>query len=116
MDDLSIYPAVLSELSALWSQVRPHLSQASGRYNCIQTNFAATRKKGYVQIRFRQRKYYVHIVSAMRRYSRAPLATDEVSHLCHNAHCVNAEHLVMEDGDTNKSRLCCKLLRHQGQL
>jgi len=79
-----------------------------GADGCVTTSFAHT-GGGYSQIRFQKVKYGVHRVAAMKKMGRPPKKGEEASHLCHNRHCCNPEHLFFEDGEVNKSRLCCKL-------
>lgn len=100
------YSALLPVLNRVWDQTAAHrVLQPDG---CITTTYADA-GKGYVQVRFSGKKYYLHIVAAMKQANRAPSTGDEASHLCHNTSCVNPQHLTLENGFVNKSRLCCQL-------
>jgi len=86
---------------------------------CQHHTYAGTkRSKKYAQIRFEGVKYYCHIIACMVQCGRAPQPDEEASHRCGDPRCVLAAHLVFEDGETNKTRLCCHkyLLRHPGYI
>ena len=50
---------------------------------------------------------YASHVAAVAHANFPSLATDECSHLCHNAACVNPDHLVWESHQMNTSRINC---------
>ena len=59
-------------------------------------------------------KYSLHIASFFKKYNTYP--KNEVSHRCHNARCINADHLVDESHLKNTQRLCCRFnLGWEGQ-
>jgi len=75
---------------------------------CREHGFAATKTSDkYAQVRIEGTKYYCHIVACMVNCGVAPAPGLEASHRCGNPRCVTPGHLVFEDGDTNKTRLCC---------
>jgi len=57
----------------------------------------------------RNLKVYMHKFMAMENMGRAPVGDEEGSHLCGNPACVRLEHLVLESGDVNKTRDCCRM-------
>jgi hypothetical protein len=82
---------------------------------CLFSGYAPAKKTGYTQCRYNTIKYYLHRVAALVQYensiNKEPLPENwEGSHwFCHNPICFNPAHLWPEDGNINKSRLCCKL-------
>jgi hypothetical protein len=112
------YNSLLAEIDAIWKsgQVQSHLLPTPE--GCVETDIAKVKEnRGYVQLRIRKSKFYVHILAALYRAKRPILQGEEASHLCNNDKCVNPDHLVLEDGLVNKSRLCCKLFgQKQGYL
>jgi len=105
--------SLYSELTA--GEIALAFIQASGRADpkpngCIESTYA-TDAKNYAQVRFNYKKYYVHVIAAIHRYQRIPGPGEEVSHLCHNRTCFNMDHLAIESGLVNKSRLCCELFK-----
>jgi hypothetical protein len=75
---------------------------------CQEHGFATTKTSDkYAQVRIEGTKYYCHIVSCMVNCGAAPEPGQEASHRCGNPRCIVPSHLVFEDGDTNKTRLCC---------
>lgn len=82
-----------------------------GPNGCFESTYA-TDGKNYAQVRYERKKYYVHVIAAIRRHKRVPIAQqEEVSHLCHNRKCFNPSHLEYESGPINKSRGCCALFK-----
>lgn len=102
------YADLIPQLDAVWKATQVHRREAN-EHGCVHSNYAPAKARGYAQVRFKGKKYYVHIVAAMFRCKRAPRQGEEASHLCHDPQCVNPQHLFLEDGLVNKSRLCCKL-------
>ena len=51
-------------------------------------------------------RYSLHIASFFRKHGRYPKFC--VSHRCHNARCINADHLVDDSHLVNMQRLCCR--------
>jgi hypothetical protein len=101
------YSALLPNIEGIWATVKVYpIDPVSG---CQEANYAPCKGKGYMQVRLDGTKYYVHILAAMHQCRRAPGLGEEASHRCHNAACVNPDHLVFETGEPNKSRLCCRL-------
>jgi Zinc-binding loop region of homing endonuclease len=71
---------------------------------------------GYTQVRYKSRKYYLHIIAAAIAGRPTPIdGKTEGSHCCPlkepDRTCFNPAHIAVEDGLTNKSRLCCQLFR-----
>lgn len=107
----SIYQLLASEsLELACSKINSHILKISS--GCEETDYA-TDDKNYSQTRYRGKKYYCHVLTAMRHYGRPPKQGEEVSHLCHNRKCVKPQHLVMESGLVNKSRLCCEIYKNK---
>lgn len=100
------YASLLPDMDSVWAQIMAH---AVPEGDCMLSTYSSVKRTGYSQVRYNGRKYYVHVVAAMRRAGRAPRPDDEASHLCNNPRCVRPEHLVLESGPINKSRQCCKL-------
>jgi len=110
-DAMANYASLVNTVDRIWEgpQMRRNLLPRHPITGCQEAKFAPSKAKGYTQVRINGSKYYVHIVSAMYKWKRAPKADEEASHLCHNPACVNPDHLVLENGEVNKSRGCCKL-------
>lgn len=110
------YAALLPSLTTTFdTRIKNHISKVQRLPNaalgqCWEVDLAPN-TQGYCQVRLHGRKYYVHVIAACLRYGRAPQKGEEASHQCHNRICANPEHLVFEDGATNKSRLCCFLFK-----
>lgn len=107
MDKLADYGRLIEERKHLlaYGQITRN-SVAVG--DCLEHQFAHEARRHYGQVRFQGVKYYCHVVAAMIATDRAPVGAEEASHLCGNPRCVKAEHLTFdEDGEYNKSRLCC---------
>ncbi len=83
---------------------------------CILSPYVASKGIGtYLQVRFMATKYYLHRAAALYAYITSGRSVEDLpanwegSHwYCHNAECFNIHHLWPEDGDVNKTRLCCK--------
>lgn len=94
------------QLRLCWKQIMHHVKEDGN--GCFISDYVAD-SRNYAQVRFKKRKYYIHVVAAMVQANRWPRAGEEASHLCHQKRCCNPKHMVLEDGAINKSRLCCKL-------
>lgn len=104
----SSYNSILDEIDLVWQQMSSHLIPTT--FGCLHHNYSGTKKtKTYAQVRYKNKKYYCHIVSAMVRVRRAPMEGEEASHLCGNSSCIEPSHFTFETGPINKSRLCCHL-------
>ena len=65
---------------------------------------------GFVSFQTHKKRYgeLTHRLAYMKAKNRRELPRGEqVSHLCHNAHCVKAEHLVLESPRKNNNRKRC---------
>ena len=93
--------------SILQHSMKDKVDYNCGPHGCTLSKYSSD-KKNYTQVSYNAKKYYFHVLSAMRRYKRAPRDGEEVSHLCHQRRCVKTLHLCYEDGLTNKTRLCCQ--------
>lgn len=91
-----------------YKQICDHGTKPGQISSCKEHTYVTTKASNkYAQVRFEGWKYYVHIIACMVGCEVAPLPGLEASHRCGNPRCITPEHLVFEDGDTNKSRLCC---------
>ncbi len=68
----------------------------------------------YTQVRFNKTKYYCHRIAALSA-GLTFAEGDEASHRCSvengrpNKRCFNPNHMAVENGLVNKSRLCCQI-------
>ncbi len=84
---------------------------------CVLSPYVPSKGPGsYSQVRYLKEKYYLHRAAALHAYDTSGGKVEDLpvnwegSHwYCHNAECFNVHHLWPEDGEVNKSRLCCKL-------
>jgi hypothetical protein len=53
------------------------------------------------------KRFLVHRISSLAATGVNPPADHDVSHLCHNSHCCNPEHLLIEPHFINMSRINC---------
>ncbi len=92
-----------------------------GFYGPAQMNstgcFLATKKpnkgrKGWVKCKVEplsKKEYYVHQLAFRLRYpnSKSFEPGKQISHLCHNPRCFNADHLITESAKSNRDRNLC---------
>lgn len=64
-------------------------------------------KHGYLQLRVRDTMKSVHQLAGKLSSGRVGNSTDNTSHLCGNALCMNPSHFVIEPAKTNHSRKYC---------
>jgi hypothetical protein len=95
------------DLNEVWRQVMPHIFPHKNS-KCKVADYSRHKHKKYCQVRFKKRKYYVHVLAAMKGTGERPQGR-EASHRCSVGECVNPAHLCFENGDINKSRICCFL-------
>lgn len=108
----------MAELNKIWNQVQDHIVIPLGDnpYNCIETNYKST--KGRPQVSHKgDHSYYVSIVLCLRKYRLQDPSYNiphkfECSHLCNNKKCINADWLLFELGDINRSRATCFMFRN----
>lgn len=118
-DRHEIYAALTPAQRAQLQQRILRKSAPDGR-GCRIHHFAAGgRRRVYAQVRLNEdTKLYAHKVMAMLHMGRPPVGDEEGSHLCGVPKCVKLEHLVLEPGDVNKTRDCCRMFLgvHHGYI
>jgi hypothetical protein len=80
--------------------------------SCHLSNKAQNRVGGYVKLKLTSggTEYYLHHLAliAVGRGEEMRTNGHQVSHLCHNCNCFNAEHLIVESGEANRDRNKCQ--------
>jgi hypothetical protein len=106
---MAYYRDILDSIDEVWLQMYEH-GVRHHEFGCIDHTYATTKDTNkYAQVRYKGKKYYCHVVAAIRHLRRAPENDDEASHLCGRPWCIEWTHLTFESGLVNKSRLCCQL-------
>jgi hypothetical protein len=112
---VSIYVALFTAglLAQCYNLVKSHRkgrNPSNARLDtCRFSRMAGRRGKHYTQVRFQGRKYYEHVIAAMKYCHRAPRPGEEASHRCGDARCIKPRHLCFETGAVNKTRACCHM-------
>jgi len=105
-----IYADIFKKKKRVWKRMSRHVVASRSLQGCLDHNYASTHKtKMYAQVRYKNKKYYCHVVAAMIRSKRPPEIGEEASHLCGRPTCIEPKHLTFESGPVNKSRRCCHL-------
>lgn len=91
-------PATTNSIGCLLAEKQPNKGKEEGWVKCKVTGSRT--------------EYYIHhlaLVDAGRADDlKGLLNGKQVSHLCHNRVCFNADHLVVEDAETNRDRNKCR--------
>ena len=83
-----------------YSQASIHVHNTQMKVKRGKSKKAFIPKEGNVRV-------MVHQIAYLARYNKRPAEGEDVSHLCHNSLCCNAEHLTIESHAINMDRKAC---------